>query len=223
MGAAGGRDEEVRLSRTVSHALRHDPARYGLTLDVDGWADVTDLLAAIRRQRPGWAGLARSDLERMIERSDKPRFELRGDQIRARYGHSLPGKVPRLREPPPALLYHGTTPEAAPRILGEGLRPMGRQYVHLSTDERMAREVGRRRTRRPVVLAVRAGAAHAAGVPFYRGEAGIWLADHVPPDVLMVVGHGETGERSPLEPGGRPGTPVSEASARGKGQRRGRG
>ena len=222
MGAAGGRDEEVRLSRTVSHALRHDPARYGLTLDADGWAGVGDLLAALRRQRSGWARLDRSDLERMIARSDKPRFELTGDRIRARYGHSLPGKVPRLREPPPPLLYHGTTPEAAPRILAEGLRPMGRQYVHLSTDERTAREVGRRRTRRPVVLAVRAGAAHAAGVPFYRGEAGIWLADHVPPDVLMAMGHGAPGERSLTEPGGPTGTPVSEATAGGKGRRRGR-
>jgi putative RNA 2'-phosphotransferase len=36
---------------------------------------------------------------------------------------------------PPAILYHGTSPSAAKNIMSEGLRPMNRQYVHLSTDK----------------------------------------------------------------------------------------
>ena len=121
----------------------------------------------------------------MLARPDKPRFELRGDRIRARYGHSLPVKVPHPRERPPAILYHGTTPEAAARILVDGLRSMRRQYVHLSVDPNTAREVGRRRTPRPVVLTVRADDAHDAGVTFYRAEAAIWLADQIPPEFLQ--------------------------------------
>jgi len=173
--------DDTHLSRVVSHALRHRPDRYDLRLDAAGWATVADLIAALRRHRPGWTGLGRADLERMVARSDKPRFELEGDRIRARYGHSLPVDLARAAEPPPPRLYHGTTPAAAGRILTEGLRPMGRQYVHLSDETTTARQVGARRARQPVVLAVRAAEAAAAGVRFYRGGPGIWLADRVPP------------------------------------------
>ena len=183
MGTSSKSNDLVRLSRAVSHALRHEPGRYGLLLDAEGWARVEDLLTALHR-RPSWARLTPTDLARMIARSDKPRFELRGDRIRARYGHSLAVKVPHPRERPPAVLYHGTTPEAAARILVDGLRPMRRQYVHLSVDADPAREVGRRRTPRPIVLTVRAGEAHDAGVPFYRAEAAIWLADQISPEFL---------------------------------------
>ena len=191
--------DDVRLSRVTSHALRHQPARYGLALDGEGWVDVADLLAALRRHRREWAGLARVDLERMIARSDKPRFELQGERIRARYGHSVPVEAARSPVPPPELLYHGTTPEAAARILGDGLRPMRRQFVHLSADEPSARAVGRRRTPRPVVLTVRAGEAQAAGVRFYEGGPGIWLADHVP--ARFIGTGGEAGAPSPPGPG----------------------
>src|SRR5947209_10411353 len=40
-------DENLtRLSKTISHALRHKPADYGLTLDSEGWVPVPALLAA---------------------------------------------------------------------------------------------------------------------------------------------------------------------------------
>ena len=184
MKTSSRNDHLVRLSRAVSHALRHEPGRYGLILDAEGWASVEDLLAVLHR-RLTWARLTPTDLQRMIDRSDKPRFELRGDRIRARYGHSLPVKVPHPRAQPPAVLYHGTTPGAAATILVEGLRPMGRQYVHLSVEADTARAVGRRRTPRPVVLTVRAGEAYDAGVPFYRAEAAIWLADQIPSEFLQ--------------------------------------
>ena len=189
--------DHVRLSRVVSHALRHQPARYGLALDPEGWAAVADLLAALRRHRREWAALAPADLQRMIDRSDKPRFELHGERIRARYGHSVPVEPAGRPTPPPALLYHGTTPEAARRILAEGLRPMRRRFVHLSVDEDTARQVGRRRTSRPVVLLVRAGAAHEAGVRFYEGGPGIWLADRVPPGFLSLDGAADAPSAGP--------------------------
>ena len=59
--------------------------------------------------------------------------------------------------------------------------PMNRQYVHLSADLETAREVGRRKSRQPVVLVVDAGAAHDDGVRFYHGNQTVWLADGIPP------------------------------------------
>lgn len=168
-----------RLSRTLAHALRHEPWVYELEVDEEGWAPLDQLLAVLRR-RPGWSDLDRADLREMRRRADKRRYELRGDRIRALYGHSLPGKLAKEEARPPARLWHGTAPDAASSILEEGLRPMGRQYVHLSVDRPTAREVGRRKAEEPVILAVRAREAAGEGVAFYRGNEKVWLADRVP-------------------------------------------
>ncbi|MBX5450571.1 RNA 2'-phosphotransferase [Thermogemmatispora sp.] len=174
----------VKLSRTVAHALRHQPALYGLELDEEGWVPVAALLAALRQRHPGWRKVRQEDLEIMMATADKQRYELRDGKIRALYGHSLPRRLPREEAIPPQILYHGTSPTALPAIRREGLRPMRRQYVHLSTDIATARQVGRRRTRQPVVLEVRAREASEHGVHFYRGNDQVWLADAIPPTFL---------------------------------------
>jgi putative RNA 2'-phosphotransferase len=51
--------------------------------------------------------------------------------------------------------------------------------VHLSADIPTATQVGRRKARDPVILRIRAGEAHGAGVRFYRGNDLVWLADAV--------------------------------------------
>jgi putative RNA 2'-phosphotransferase len=169
------------VSRATSHALRHEPWLYELELDDAGWVATEALLAALRGERRAWSSLTEADLAAMIEQSDKKRYELRVGHIRALYGHSTPQKL--LKEPaePPAMLYHGTSPDAAKSITADGLRPMSRQYVHLSTDTEMAMQVGRRKADAPIILIVHAGEAHAHGVAFYRGNDRVWLADMVPP------------------------------------------
>jgi putative RNA 2'-phosphotransferase len=174
----------MRLSRTVSHALRHEPWLYELELDDAGWVPVEALIAALRAQTPAWPALAEADLALMIARAEKQRFELKNGRIRALYGHSTPQRLLKEKAEPPAILYHGTAPETAERVRHEGLRPMGRQYVHLSADAAMAAEVGRRKAAWPAILEVHAGAAHAAGIAFYRGNERVWLADAVPPEFI---------------------------------------
>jgi putative RNA 2'-phosphotransferase len=87
---------------------------------------------------------------------------------------------------PPEVLYHGTSPEAARLIRAEGLRPMSRQYVHLSVDFVTAKQVGKRKTKQPVILTIQAKDAHERGVVFYRGNKLVWLADIVPPAYIDV-------------------------------------
>ncbi len=169
------------LSRTISHALRHEPWIYELELDDAGWVSVDELLAALRAEKPAWAGVSETDLVRMMAGADKQRYEMHDGRFRALYGHSTPRKLSKEPAEPPAILFHGTAPETVALIRKDGLRPMGRQYVHLSADVPTATQVGRRKARAPVVLRIRAGAAHKAGVPFYRGNELVWLADAVAP------------------------------------------
>lgn len=163
---------DVRLSKTMSHALRHEPWLYELELDEEGWTPVADLLAAL--------DVPRARLEEVVRDNPKQRFELAGDRIRARYGHSVPGRIARTPGVPPAVLYHGTPAAVAARIRAEGLRPMRRQYVHLSVTREMAESVGRRKGRDITVLTVDTVAARAAGWEFLLGNEFVWLAEHVP-------------------------------------------
>jgi putative RNA 2'-phosphotransferase len=167
---------DVRLSKRMSHALRHAPWLYELELDEAGWTPVADLLVAL--------GMTRAQLENVVRESPKQRFELADDRVRARYGHSVPGRIVREPGTPPAELFHGTSESAAPAILRDGLRPMGRQYVHLSVTREMAESVGSRKGDRVRVLTVDTPAARAAGVDFLRGNEIVWLAEHVPAEFL---------------------------------------
>ena len=171
----------VSISKTMSHALRHEPWLYELELDEGGWTPVSQLLAALRESRAAWRGLEAADIEEIVRTSDKQRFELAGDRIRAHYGHSVPQIIRKDPAVPPPVLYHGTSPETVPLIEASGLLPMARQYVHCSADRETATLVGKRKAAEPVILIIDATRAHNDGVPFYLGNELIWLADEIPP------------------------------------------
>jgi putative RNA 2'-phosphotransferase len=175
-----------RLSKTISYALRHNPDEFGLRLDAEGWVTVDDLLAALGKRSAAWRHLEEADLAQMIAQSDKPRHELHAGKFRARHGHSTPEKVVQQTATPPEVLFHGTSELALETILRDGLKPMSRQYVHFAADEDMAIDVGDRRKGQTVLLTIRAGDAHRAGVVFYRSSDAVWLADHLPPEFIVA-------------------------------------
>lgn len=149
-----------RLSKTISHALRHAPWEYELELDDEGWVSIPALLSALQTERHEFADLSESDLNHMMLESSKERFEIKAHKIRALYGHSIPNKL--MKEPlmPPTILFHGTSPVVTKIILKEGLKPMNRHYVHLSIDIVTARQVALRKSNTPVILTVDANQAH---------------------------------------------------------------
>lgn len=174
------------LSRSISHALRHEPWIYELELDDDGWVSVSSLLDSLRPLKPEWSDLTVEHIERMIAKSGKERHELSGDKIRALYGHTISGKLKKESAEPPELLYHGTAPEAAEIIRQEGIKPMDRQYVHCGFEIDMAEKVGLRKSNEPVILVVKAKQAYQAGIGFYEGNDKVWLSDAIPPDFICI-------------------------------------
>jgi len=170
----------VRVSKRLSFVLRHRPQSAGLTLDDAGWADVDELLSALR--------LTRAELEHVVATNDKRRFAFdgTGTRIRASQGHSVSVRLGYPTERPPDELFHGTVDRFLPAILEEGLRPGRRHAVHLSPDVVTARTVGGRRGR-AVVLRVDAAAMVAEGARFTRSANGVWLVEAVPPSHLTVL------------------------------------
>lgn len=170
----------TKLSKEISYALRHAPWEYELELDETGCVPVVQLLDTLNESGNYDRPVTHADLEHIIDHSDKKRFEITEDKIRALYGHSIPMHIRKEPGTPPAVLYHGTTHKALPQILKDGLLPMSRQYVHLSVDTDMARTVGSRRDSSPVILKIDAEKAAADGVMFYIGNEKVWLADRIP-------------------------------------------
>ena len=185
----------VRLSRLMSGLLRHFPWEAGLSLDEEGFVEVGELYRAIRYRWPrgGYGWLRPEHVLAVALLDPKGRFELKGDLIRARYGHSVEVRPQYQRVVVDGTLYHGTWEGAVPAILREGLKPMKRLYVHLTSSLRDAWRRGASRGR-PVVLVVDA-AALSREKEVYRAGPTVYLVDEVPPRFILKVlrRHGREG------------------------------
>jgi putative RNA 2'-phosphotransferase len=171
-----------RLSRFLSFLLRHRPRDYPLSFDRQGFVSWSDLKEQVEARFPD---VTDEEIRNVIAGSDKKRFEMREDKVRATYGHSFPVEIGVESIEPPARLYHGTARDLAQTVLREGLKPRGRTYVHLSASLEEALAVGQRRDASPAILVVDALAAHSSGIRFY-ASGPLYLAGEIPPRFLSL-------------------------------------
>jgi len=183
------RKDLIGKSKFLSLVLRHCPDQANLTLDVNGWTPVADVLQNCR--------ITRAELDEIIATNDKKRFELSPDNlsIRACQGHSVQVDLGLNPAIPPATLYHGTCASAVQPILQSGLLKMNRTHVHLSPDFPTAVKVGSRHGT-PVVLEVNAKQMVADGIVFYLSTNGVWLTDFV--DKKYISAGGSVGTTGPI-------------------------
>ncbi len=177
----------TKLSKEISYVLRHAPWEYELELDEEGFVPVVQLIHALNESGEYKETITKDDILHIIKISEKKRHELKDGKIRALYGHTVPSHIRKEPVVPPDILYHGTSHKAYEIIMDSGLKPMSRQYVHLSTDTDTAVRVGKRRDKKPVILTVDAKRAYADGVVFYSsGYEKVILADFVPAKYLSI-------------------------------------
>ena len=172
------------VSKFLSYVLRHQPDAIGITLDLEGWTDISALIAAANNDGKQ---LDRDLIQTVVDTSDKKRFAISDDGllIRAVQGHSTESvDINYVEKVPPEFLYHGTATRFLESIRKEGLLPGSRQYVHLSQDEQTALAVGQRHGK-PVVLKIEALLMHKQGFNFFQAENGVWLTSTVP--VLRII------------------------------------
>jgi len=167
------------ISKFLSYVLRHQPEAIGLSLDNEGWAIISDLILCSVKE--GYT-LDNNLLRNIVDSSDKKRFTISDDglRIRAAQGHStLQVNIAYTEKKPPDILYHGTASRFISAIREQGLIPLSRQYVHLSSDEDTAIQVGQRHGK-PVVLKIKALNMYEQGFKFFQADNGVWLTDTVP-------------------------------------------
>jgi putative RNA 2'-phosphotransferase len=171
---------KIAVSKYMSSLLRHSPQN--LKMDAEGFVSVDELLEKIRTRYP----IDKIMILEIADKSDKKRFEVNGNKIRALYGHTIPVDIEFEEDTHVKLLYHGTTAEAASKILKEGLKPMKRKWVHLSPTVETAIEVGSRRTAHPIVLEIDAKAAREDGMKLFRATDKVFLSGPVPRKYIKI-------------------------------------
>ena len=174
-------DLKVRVSKYMSYLLRHNPEN--LRMDEHGFVDLNELLAKLRER----FSINKEFIFEIVEKSDRKRFEIVDNKIRALYGHTIPVKLELEEDENVKILYHGTTSEAASKILKTGLKPMKRKWVHLSPTIEIATQIGLRRTDKPVILEIDVEAARKDGLKIYKATETVYLASHIPPKYIKRV------------------------------------
>lgn len=173
----------VRISKFLSYVLRHRPEKIGLTLDKQGWANVSELLS---KAAAAGTAITLDELKSVVEHNDNKRFVLSDDatRIRAAQGHSIEVDLKLKVKTPPVLLYHGTVEKFIGDIRKQGLRPMNRHDVHLSADRDTASRVASRRGK-PVILVIDTRPMLRDGCQFRVSDNGVWLIPEVPPRYII--------------------------------------
>ena len=174
-----------KASVRLAYMLRHSKEPLYISLN-GGWAQVSVILKELKGSFP-W--MNRERLKELVAQDAKGRysFDRTGQRIRANQGHSIPGVVIEMEHPePPELLYHGTSIRYLDQIMREGLKPMTRQWVHISPDIETALNVAGRHGGKPVILVIRARDFVRDGHELCRSDNGVWQARAVPPEYFTI-------------------------------------
>jgi putative RNA 2'-phosphotransferase len=187
---SSSRHQQIRLhklSRFLSLLLRHQPSRFPVRLDAQGYADLDEVLRIVQAL-PNFRWTTLGDLEAVVNATGHQRFEIvaagpEARRIRALYGHST---VRPTYDPvtPPDTLYYGVDATELGAIQREGLTPPDRHHLTLTPDPAQARSAALRYASDPVVLTIDAASACAAGHLFYRPADAVYLCDHISPQYI---------------------------------------
>lgn len=128
------KDNDIKLSKTLSYLLRHGAHKENLKIDSNGFISINVLL-----KHPKLRQITLEKIEEIVSKDSKQRFYLKKTNtdllIRANQGHSLDVDVEMkqiINSSEIPTLIHGTTLKAWHTIKNEGLNKMNRKHVHLA-------------------------------------------------------------------------------------------
>lgn len=176
----------VMLSKLISGLLRHYPWEAKLKIRSDGWVSINELVNGIRmywRNKELYQWVKPEHIIALAMLDPKNRFEIHENMIRARYGHSIDVSIEYPVINYVGNLYHGTSRDRVAKILIEGIKPMKRKYVHLTTSIKDAYETGSRHGV-PVVLVINTYCLEKNNILIYKATDKIYLVKYVPPQCI---------------------------------------
>ena len=183
------KDQRHLAGRLVASLLRQADAKDSLKADEYGFVDIQLLCQKATARN---LTLTPNHVKEIVDKDPQIRFTIARDRIRANSGHRYNVRMLTTPETPPEVLYHGTSPQAAESIMHEGIRKMGKAYVHLADTVERAHRIGLRKCENPTILTIRAQEAHTSGISFWRSgqkssDGEIFLSDEIPAKFIELA------------------------------------
>ena len=180
------KDHEVdRIGRMMALILRHQPERFGLTMDGRGWVDLDGFVQAICDARQNYARwLRKQHIVALVETDEKGRYQIDGGMVRATYAHSVNVNLDDLPEAQVDQLYFPVSEEEMDLVLEAGLRPSDRNKIHLSATPEKAYSAGRVHIADPLLLEIDVKKASDSGNFIFRAGKSVYITDAVEPEHL---------------------------------------
>lgn len=167
-----------KISKLISYWLRHKPEEGNIRLDQFGWAEINDVINALNSNS---FDFTTNQLVELNDSFDKVRWkiDLNKQKIKATHGHSISIEQELSSKTPNEILFHGTASENLEGIIKSGLISKQRQYLHLSENIEMAREVGQRHGN-PFIIEIETKKLIENGWEFFKTEESVWLTSNIP-------------------------------------------
>ncbi len=166
----------TRKSKLLAKLIRHESP----FIDEYGWLSIKVLIEQYQ--------FTEEQLENLVAFDSKKRFKFNDDKtaIKVRGGMSRKVKSDTPESQPPEQLFHGTIVENMPSIIADGLKPMARIHVSLSTEIDTAKKVGRRHGKNVVILKIDSAKMWSKGFKFYEITEDTWETELVPPEFISI-------------------------------------
>ena len=178
--------EMDRVGRIIAGILRHFPERYEIEMSPQGWVSVHELVKAVKKRDKRFRWLKPHHIFAMVETDEKGRYQIRDDNVRATYGHSLSLELDLPTSDIPDLLYYPATPEEVELMLENGIAPSDRDMVHLSSTYDKAKTAGLHRVSNPVILEVDTVAAREDGMVIMKACDSVYLTKIVDAEFVRL-------------------------------------
>ena len=179
--------ERDSIARKLALVLRHAPEKFDLEMDINGLIDVRDIVNKFKSsgRRQHW--LRPHHLSAITETDPKGRYEVRGNMLRATYGHTVEIELDLPTSDIPDALFFPCDPEEAENLVQVGLNPGDRSHVHLSSSIRAAGEAGRVHRDDPAILEVDTARMVANGETVWHAGITVYLAENVSGEYLSII------------------------------------
>jgi len=179
--------ERDSIARKLALVLRHAPEKFDLEMDINGWIDVRDIVNKFKSsgRRQHW--LRPHHLRAITETDPKGRYEVRGNMMRATYGHTVEIELDLPTSDIPDSLFFPCDPDEAENLVQVGLNPGDRAHVHLSSSIRAAAEAGRFHRDDPAILEVDTARMVANGETVWHAGITVYLTENVSGEYLSIV------------------------------------
>lgn len=177
------KQSEYQLSQLLSLILRHNPEKYNVNLDDYGYAYIDEIVNSLKLTG---IDISSTDIRNVVIKSDKQRFKIVENKIKANQGHSIEVKLEEKSQIPPNILYHGTKLKLKDIIFKQGLLRMERNFVHTYKDYYRSFITGNRTTTLSIVLEINAKQMYDDGYEFYKSDNDVWQTKFVPSKYFTI-------------------------------------